>query len=777
MHRIGFHFPTEVVSQVCALYGIRLTRGGKVIDESKDSNQLFMRLYQKGELALDKEVKDQVTINTEAKQTIKDLFPNIPDKDLFQIIKTAFQLGDGKVGTADEIPLVRRAQLSVVAHIRHIYTQYDRLLRRVDYKEARLRVEKDTLKKLVEWRGDDDQHDEAGKRAVEEVFREVIVISDEEDSSDDGDDGDDDDHEADETERIGDDNVRVEELPVNAYGSVQDQPLSSSHDLDRDAAPAGYRFVPRVASRHRLTDDRIAQRDRNRYAIWDQARRDYRSAISSKLAQDYEPRMEAENARRDLVPLNGPAHFPRQAVTTQAMPVSQWETDYEVRPVPSSSLTIDLPFARWSGLSVGANCDQARSSLRQPSRPDFIRRSDGVVYERVVSRPPMAPESHWPPYRRSPPLARVNGTTFGHSQPASPRPFSHRDPHRPVNFEGGDGSIIPSIEGPDPSYPSPLSRRNPFDQTRPHQTFAPEPRWDEDRPLPEPAPAAHDYLTNDTEVQTFKRRRVEEARRSPDRFYDHSFLREFRSGDAERSAERSYLPPPHPGPIYAQKRTVDLSEHHSSTSGRYLVPESDFSRFPEPGATGLGIREPPSPHPYVRRPVSDAYDVRDSAAVQPRYISAAHVDAQRHGEYERPATRPALMADERYEPQPPAADRGPRYHTRGEYVTYDDHRPLEYVSVRRDEYAPPSSRDVRDQQQSLLHDTPSRRPMDATPAHLQPVHEHLQARREYNALYQADRDVSSAYRGWARSSQTYLHEAQSTFIEKLPSEYRPAERR
>jgi len=33
----------------------------------------------------------QTTLNTEARDAIKDLFPNIPDKDLNQIISTAFQ--------------------------------------------------------------------------------------------------------------------------------------------------------------------------------------------------------------------------------------------------------------------------------------------------------------------------------------------------------------------------------------------------------------------------------------------------------------------------------------------------------------------------------------------------------------------------------------------------------------------------------------------------------------------------------------------------------------
>jgi hypothetical protein len=33
----------------------------------------------------------QITINTDARDAMRDLFPNIPDKDLNQIIKTAFQ--------------------------------------------------------------------------------------------------------------------------------------------------------------------------------------------------------------------------------------------------------------------------------------------------------------------------------------------------------------------------------------------------------------------------------------------------------------------------------------------------------------------------------------------------------------------------------------------------------------------------------------------------------------------------------------------------------------
>lgn len=76
---------------------------------------------------------------------------------------------------------MRRAQLAVVAHIRHTYTDYDALLRQVQYNEARRRVEKPCLDRLIRWRGDDD-----GAGDMEDVLREVIVIPDD-DEDDEGD--------------------------------------------------------------------------------------------------------------------------------------------------------------------------------------------------------------------------------------------------------------------------------------------------------------------------------------------------------------------------------------------------------------------------------------------------------------------------------------------------------------------------------------------------------------------------------------------------------------
>lgn len=65
-------------------------------------------------------------------------------------------------------------QLAVVAHIRHVYTNYDQLLRIESYQNARAAIEKPCLNLLAQWRSDDDDD----PNAMEEILREVIVIDD-----------------------------------------------------------------------------------------------------------------------------------------------------------------------------------------------------------------------------------------------------------------------------------------------------------------------------------------------------------------------------------------------------------------------------------------------------------------------------------------------------------------------------------------------------------------------------------------------------------------------
>lgn len=72
-----------MVAASCLELGLHLTSSGKAVP--------FHILGDLEKRPEDDTEVDQSTINMEARDAIKDLFPTIPDKDLFQIIKTAFQ--------------------------------------------------------------------------------------------------------------------------------------------------------------------------------------------------------------------------------------------------------------------------------------------------------------------------------------------------------------------------------------------------------------------------------------------------------------------------------------------------------------------------------------------------------------------------------------------------------------------------------------------------------------------------------------------------------------
>ena len=200
--------------------------------------------------------------------------------------------GKNKVGTAANLPLPRRVQLAVVAHIRHVHTKYDSLLRSTTFQDARARVEAACLRKLTEWRGDD-ENDKADADEMEEILREVIVISDDEDESDeemhddDDDDGDDDDDddEAAGVKRNAERDSSVEFISSNPVVHVLDfEPTQASrgHGLDDgpndddqpyildDAAEGGRRYathcMPSADARKRL---RLSRRGFHRYSAFE----------------------------------------------------------------------------------------------------------------------------------------------------------------------------------------------------------------------------------------------------------------------------------------------------------------------------------------------------------------------------------------------------------------------------------------------------------------------------------------------------------------------------
>lgn len=85
--------------------------------------------------------------------------------------------GEPTVGLQPTIPLSRRVQLAVLAHIRHTHTRYDKLLRETTWMNARKVVEPVCLDILVKWRGDE----ETGRDQLDEILREVVILTDSED--------------------------------------------------------------------------------------------------------------------------------------------------------------------------------------------------------------------------------------------------------------------------------------------------------------------------------------------------------------------------------------------------------------------------------------------------------------------------------------------------------------------------------------------------------------------------------------------------------------------
>ncbi|KAF3766128.1 hypothetical protein M406DRAFT_351342 [Cryphonectria parasitica EP155] len=166
VHRMGHHIRRTIVEQAKAQVG------RDVVSSTGDNWQL---------------PDTQEEINRQAEAAMRDLFPRIPNFDKQMIIEHSFRKGKDygkpKVGTSD-LPLHRRVQLAVLAHIRHTHTRYDELLKEADWHIARKVVERTCLDILVKWRGDE----ETGRDQLDDILREVVVISDNSDDSDDSDD-------------------------------------------------------------------------------------------------------------------------------------------------------------------------------------------------------------------------------------------------------------------------------------------------------------------------------------------------------------------------------------------------------------------------------------------------------------------------------------------------------------------------------------------------------------------------------------------------------------
>ncbi|KAI9711443.1 MAG: hypothetical protein M1812_007188 [Candelaria pacifica] len=277
-HRIGYHFTRSVVTKACAELGLDIN---EVQEASHQRNGPLQRILEgdtSGARLIGKTARvelPQEVLNARARDAIKDLFPLIPDRDMQEIVACAFRKGSNKVGTADSLPLARRVQLAVVAHIRHVYTEYDNLLRTGPWIEARKKVEEACVYRLVRWRGDEDT---GGNDDLEQIVREVVVISDDESDID----GNVDDLEAEDR----DSSVEIissEEFALQDKSRLQQRAQSLAATNQSQGTFPDSRSLLSMELRHRRSPQlqqkvpvKFDRRGFTRYRAWDQALERYK---------------------------------------------------------------------------------------------------------------------------------------------------------------------------------------------------------------------------------------------------------------------------------------------------------------------------------------------------------------------------------------------------------------------------------------------------------------------------------------------------------------------
>lgn len=259
-----------------------------------------------------------------------------------------------------ELSLVRRAQLAVTAHIRHEYTDYDRILKITNnWAYARKEVQQACLDLLVQWRGDDDNDGE-----LEDILREVIVISDDEDE---------DEMQQDVTSlRLPRDRSEsVEIIPADAvythsvnYATANpaDHGRSPSRDANSADAVEYLGDAPLIQDRPaQYTQHRLDQMGAHRHRIWEEAVNRQRRPPNDAFSRDTGPLL-STSQRFD----QGHYQLPRQELPeTRQQPYMTERAE--------GSPTVTHPYSRLIALPA---TEDRFNSTKQVSAPSQAERSN-----------------------------------------------------------------------------------------------------------------------------------------------------------------------------------------------------------------------------------------------------------------------------------------------------------------------------------------------------------------------------------------------------------------
>lgn len=197
------------------------------------------------------------------------------------------------VGLCEDLPLSRRVQLAVLAHIRHTHTRYDQLLRETRWENARKVVEKLCLDIIVRWRGDE----ETGRDQLDEILREVVVISDSEDS-------DLDDSDQDPTGSSSDGYQEVLQPQVTTPRDLAGLPALLDHPGLQPPQSTEYTLEGENDARilHERIANRNEQRGFKRYRAWEMALQRNRGELEISDANGQGNVRTVQDARASVIP-------------------------------------------------------------------------------------------------------------------------------------------------------------------------------------------------------------------------------------------------------------------------------------------------------------------------------------------------------------------------------------------------------------------------------------------------------------------------------------------
>ena len=103
VHRVGYHFSSRVVENACLSLGVTLTESGRVLQSSfatlhedlptRHGKKIKIKGKGKGRASPAKFdlSQSQATIDTQAREAIRDLFPKISEADLHETVARSFQ--------------------------------------------------------------------------------------------------------------------------------------------------------------------------------------------------------------------------------------------------------------------------------------------------------------------------------------------------------------------------------------------------------------------------------------------------------------------------------------------------------------------------------------------------------------------------------------------------------------------------------------------------------------------------------------------------------------